>query len=246
MVEIVDKAESLIAHEVSLTRQSSFDDVAAAIIGETRRRGYTRDESIACVSTGIQESGLRPSAVSPNGLWRGIYQQDASYPGRDDPEDNIWAFLERLDVKRRRPGASPDIWLNIFWLQQRPGEPSADAAYRNGREAYLTEIKRHSARAGELYDRLSAGTPPMADRPDYNEYPMWSPNSSSRGGRKVDLFLLHTQEGNGNADSWPAGSATPPTRSQLPLHDFRGLPRPRRHRRRRRRHRFGVLVGAVS
>ena len=200
MVEIVDKAESLIAYEVSLTQQSSFDDVGAAIIGESRRRGYTRDESIACVSTGIQESGLRPSAVSPNGLWRGIYQQDASYPGRDDPKENIWAFLDRLDVKRRSPGASPDIWLNIFWLQQRPGEPSADAAYRNGRQAYLTEIKGHTARAAQLYDRLSAGTP-TADRPDYNEYPMWSPNCSSRGGRTVDLFLLHTQEGDGNADS---------------------------------------------
>ena len=211
MVEIVDKAESLIAHEVSLTQQSSFDDVGAAIIGETRRRGYTRDESIACVSTGIQESGLRPSAVSPNGLWRGIYQQDASYPDRDDPEENIWAFLDRLDVKRRSPGASPDIWLNIFWLQQRPGEPSADAAYRNGRGAYLTEIKRHSARAGELYDRLSAATP-TANRPDYNEYPMWSPNSSSRGGRTVDLFLLHTQEGTVTPTRWPATSATPPTK----------------------------------
>jgi hypothetical protein len=30
---------------------------------------------------------------------------------------------------------------------------------------------------------------------------MWSPNNSSRGGTKVDLFLLHTQEGDGNADS---------------------------------------------
>lgn len=199
MVEIVDKAESLIAYEVSLTPQSTFDDVGAAIIGESRRRGYTRDESIACVSTGIQESGLRPSAVSPNGLWRGIYQQDASYPGRDDPKENIWAFLDRLDVKRHSLGASPDIWLNIFWLQQRPGEPSADAAYRNGRQAYLTEIKRHIARAAELYDRLSGGTP-TADRPDYNEYPMWSASSSSRG-RTVDLFLLHTQEGDGNADS---------------------------------------------
>jgi N-acetyl-anhydromuramyl-L-alanine amidase AmpD len=49
---------------------------------------------------------------------------------------------------------------------------------------------------------LSAGTPPpTADRPDYNEYPMWSPKSSSRGGRTVDLFLLHTEEGDHNADS---------------------------------------------
>lgn len=38
-------------------------------------------------------------------------------------------------------------------------------------------------------------------KPDYNEYPNWSRNRQSRNGRKPDLFLLHTQEGNGNADS---------------------------------------------
>lgn len=38
-------------------------------------------------------------------------------------------------------------------------------------------------------------------RPDFNEYPVWSPNNQSRQGTKVDLFLLHTQEGAGNADS---------------------------------------------
>lgn len=32
-------------------------------------------------------------------------------------------------------------------------------------------------------------------RPDYNEYPIWSPNTESRNGTKVDLFLLHTEEG---------------------------------------------------
>lgn len=37
-------------------------------------------------------------------------------------------------------------------------------------------------------------------RPDFNEYPLWSPNRSSRGGRKVDLFLLHTQEGGSPKD----------------------------------------------
>lgn len=39
-----------------------------------------------------------------------------------------------------------------------------------------------------------------APRPDFNEYPMWSPSHSSRNGVKVDLFLLHTQEGDANAD----------------------------------------------
>ena len=38
-------------------------------------------------------------------------------------------------------------------------------------------------------------------RPDFNEYPVWSSNHQPRNGTRIDLFLLHTQEGNGNADS---------------------------------------------
>ncbi len=41
----------------------------------------------------------------------------------------------------------------------------------------------------------------VTSRPDFNEYPKWSANNQSRNGTKVDLWLLHTQEGNGNADS---------------------------------------------
>lgn len=41
----------------------------------------------------------------------------------------------------------------------------------------------------------------VAPRPDFNEYPIWSPNNQPRNGTKPDLFILHTQEGNGNADS---------------------------------------------
>lgn len=37
--------------------------------------------------------------------------------------------------------------------------------------------------------------PAGVDRPDFNEYPIWSPSNESRGGTKVDLFLLHTEEG---------------------------------------------------
>jgi hypothetical protein len=43
--------------------------------------------------------------------------------------------------------------------------------------------------------------PTAAPRPDFNEYAMWSQNNQSRAGTKVDLWLIHTQEGNGNADS---------------------------------------------
>lgn len=41
----------------------------------------------------------------------------------------------------------------------------------------------------------------IVTKPQFNEYWVASPSCSSRNGAKVDLFLLHTQEGNGNADS---------------------------------------------
>lgn len=53
----------------------------------------------------------------------------------------------------------------------------------------------------------------MADatqvKPDFNEYWVKSPSRHARGGTKVDLFLLHTQEGAGNADSLARFLANP-------------------------------------
>lgn len=177
---------------LGLTNTSTFDQVARAIIVETRRRGYTRDESIAVLSTAIQESGLRMVWHS-NGRWHGYFQQDSSYPDRLDPNGNILGFLDRLDQKRSSAGASPDIWLNIFWLQQRPSDPSAQTAYDRGRKAYLDEIKRHVDHAARLYDHHTGDTM----RPDFNEFPIWSKNFSSRSGKKPTMFLIHTQEGGG-------------------------------------------------
>jgi hypothetical protein len=52
-----------------LTPDSSPREVAAAIIHEARRRGYSPEQAIAIVSAGLQESGLRHRAVRPNRLW---------------------------------------------------------------------------------------------------------------------------------------------------------------------------------
>ena len=57
-----------------------------------------------------------------------------------------------------------------------------------------------------VHTRQSAPIPlpqekPVTQRPDFNEYAVWSGNNQSRNGVKPDLFILHTQEGNGNADS---------------------------------------------
>jgi hypothetical protein len=96
---------------------------------------------------------LNPKAISPNRRWESIFQQDASYPGRTDPNTAISAFFDRLAAKGGP--ASPDIWMSIFWLQQRPGEPSAEAAYALGRKGYLVEIQSQLMPAARLYSQLT-------------------------------------------------------------------------------------------
>jgi len=136
-----------------LTLDSSPREVAAAIIHEARRRGYSPSQTIAILSTAMQESGLRPRAVSPNGLWRSIFQQDAGYPGRNNPNTAISGFFDRL--AHHGGPSSPDIWKSIFWLQQRPGESSAEAAVAHGRRAYLTEIQSQLPKATALYRSIA-------------------------------------------------------------------------------------------
>ena len=42
-----------------LTLDSSFNDVARAIVGESQRRKHTRDETIAELATAFADSGYR-------------------------------------------------------------------------------------------------------------------------------------------------------------------------------------------
>jgi hypothetical protein len=136
----------------SLTPNSTPKEVAAAIVAEARRRGYSKRQAIAILSTGLQESGLRPGAVSPNGLWRSIFQQDSGYRDRGNPNAVIAQFFDRLE-HHGGPG-SRDIWKSIFWLQQRPGEASAEAAWAHGRQNYLREIMSQEGRAESLYNDI--------------------------------------------------------------------------------------------
>lgn len=196
---------------MSLTLASTFDEVAQYIIIETKRRGYTRVESVACTSTGIQESTLRPKALSSNGKWKGIYQQDTSYPDRGSAEGQILGFLDRLDAKRRSSGASPDIWLNIFWLQQAPGYDTAALAFEKGRQAYLTEIQSHITQAEQLYDRFAGGVTVPATQFDYGITKVmhgFNPNTpdnatgNSDGPRGSTAYVvLHTQQAKASAVS---------------------------------------------
>lgn len=135
-----------------LSLSSSPREVATAILAEAGRRGYSRERAVAILSTAMQESGLNPRAVGGGGAWHGIFQQDTSYGGRGNPNLNIHEFFERLDAKGGQN--SGDIWKSIFWLQQRPGESSAEAAVAHGRAAYLSEIKSQFSSAKALSDSI--------------------------------------------------------------------------------------------
>lgn len=137
-----------------LSADSTRREVAAAIVHEALRHGYSPRQTVAILSTALQESDLRPKATSANGQWESIFQQDSSYRNRGNPNAVVEQFFDRLGA--RGGPASPDIWKSIFWLQQRPGEESAELAYENGRRAYLDEIQSKLGPAVELFREVTA------------------------------------------------------------------------------------------
>jgi len=138
-----------------LTASSSPREVAAAIVHEAQRRGYSPQQTVAILATGLQESALNPRARHPNGLWHGIFQQDSSYPGRGNPNTNISEFFNRLGT-HGGPNSPTNIYKNIFWLQQAPALPSAEAAYASGRQAYMAEIMSKGDIAAQMYRAITA------------------------------------------------------------------------------------------
>ncbi len=146
----------------SLSREQQ--KIAFMIVDAASKRGYNVNQTQAILSTAMQESNLDPNAVSDNGLWEGIFQQDSGYGNnRKDPLTNITSFFDRLATKG---GTEGDIWKNIFWLQQRPAEKSADEAWNdpNARRAYMDEIKSQLPDATAFYQMLlkTAGQPGQA------------------------------------------------------------------------------------
>lgn len=154
---------------------ASKDDVARLIFGEAKARGYTRDDGQAVASTLFQESGWDETVWDPTHTTYGVAQQDGSYPNRfKGAAAQVKGFFDKLDVWRRKPGASNDIWLNIAWMQQAPNYPSAQSWWDNpkSRRAYLTEIKSRIATVTPYLDRYwptTEGDTPVAWTGD----PVW-------------------------------------------------------------------------
>jgi hypothetical protein len=134
-----------------ITSDGTPNGNATAIIQAAAQRGFTPEQTQAILATGLDESGLNQGAVSPNGLWKGVFQQDSGYPNRDDAAGNIQGFFDRLGPP------SGDTWEKIFALQQ--GTPYGAP---NARNAYMGEIKSKLPEAQSLYAQLanSANTAP--------------------------------------------------------------------------------------
>lgn len=150
---------------------------------------------------------------SNDGRSVGYFQQQNGRAGEELPEgdgDNWWGpMASRMDL-----ASSADKFLDR--LEPAYGDAIGDANLasqvisnvQHPRDDLRGAYAQHWDRAWALVRGASPSVPPVvtggndvADRPDFNEYAKWSTNNEARGGVKVDLFLLHTHEGDGNADS---------------------------------------------
>lgn len=191
------------------------DQVAQEIIAEGQRRGITPRGIVIAIATGLVESNLTVyanakvpesmdlphDAVGSDGKSVGVFQQQAIMGNGwwwgdaatcMDPTKSAGLFFDRLAK------------LDYNNTAQTPGS-YAQAIQRS---AFPDRYDQRMGDAVTIYARL-AGTPPPGDQPvtgqpAYEEHAAWSPSHQSRNGTKIDLFLLHTQEGNGDADSLAA------------------------------------------
>jgi N-acetyl-anhydromuramyl-L-alanine amidase AmpD len=189
----------------------STDDYARAIIAEGQRRGITPRGIMIALATGLVESNIQVyanskvpeslaiphDAVGSDGFSVGIFQQQVVMGSGGwwwgpasvcmDPTSSAGLFYDRLAKLDYNGANSPGSYAQA--IQQ---------------SVFPDRYDQRWGDATDLYNRL-AGTvnqpvTPAAPRPDFNEYSHWCDNNQDRGGTKPDLWLIHTQEGDGNAD----------------------------------------------
>jgi hypothetical protein len=93
----------------ALTANSTPRQVAATIIHEAHRRGYSKYQATAILADALQESYLNPHVQSLNRLWYIIFQQGSSYPGGRNPNLAVASSSTASTVtagRRRRTSGS--------------------------------------------------------------------------------------------------------------------------------------------
>ncbi|SIL71495.1 metalloendopeptidase-like membrane protein [Mycobacteroides abscessus subsp. abscessus] len=192
------------------------DDYARAVIAEGKRRGITpRGIQIGLATVDVESDfymwankkvpeslALPYDRIGSDGFSVGLFQQQIVRGANGwwwgdcatcmNPTLSAGLFFDRLaKLPYNDPGRSPGSFAQQ--IQQ---------------SAFPDRYDQRFAAAVDLYNRLEGGV--VVDRPDFNEYAVWSPNSQSRSGAKIDLFLFHTEEGNSNADQLANGILSDP------------------------------------
>lgn len=132
----------------------------------------------------VGSDGLSSGPFQQQPPWWGGYDYDGARRRMDVRESARMFFTALAKLPYNTTAKTPGGWAQAV---QRSDFP----------DRYDTKW----AEAEQLYAQVG-GTPPVADpnRPDYNEYWVETDNQQDRDGTKIDLFLLHTNESDNNAD----------------------------------------------
>lgn len=196
------------------------DAYALAIIAEGRRRGVTVRGIVIALATALVESSmlmyanskvpeslkLPHDAVGSDGFSVGLFQQQIVQTANG----YWWADCATCMDATKSAGLFYGRLVTLNYND--PSKSPGSFAQAVQQSAYPDRYDQRMSDAQALYDRLAGnGGETVADnRPDFNEYPIWSPNCSARTpGATPTMFLIHTQEGDGNADSLAKYLANP-------------------------------------
>lgn len=198
------------------------DVYASAIIAEGKRRGITERGIVIGLATPLVETNMRMyanskvpesltlphDAVGSDGFSVGLFQQQIV----KSANGYWWADCATCMDATKSAGLFYDRLVKLSYNDTSKSPGSFAQAVQQS--AFPDRYDQRMSEAQALYDRLAnsaGGGDVVADnRPDFNEYPIWSPNCSSRTpGATPTMFLIHTQEGDGNADSLAKYLANP-------------------------------------
>ncbi len=186
---------------------ASRDDYARAIIAEGKHRGITARGIQIGLATAIVESALK--------MWaNGKVPESFNYPHDAVGDDGYSVGLFQQQIVKGPYGwwwadcatcMNPTLSAGLFFdrLAKLPYNDASRSPGSFAQQVQQSDFpERYDQRFAEavaLYNRLEGDV--LVDRPDFNEYANWTKNNQSRGNTKIDLILLHTQEGGGGDDA---------------------------------------------
>ena len=202
----------------------SQDTIALGIIAEGRRSRtdgsdylrhpvMTERGIVIALATGIVETNLTMYANNsdPESLKypHDAISADANSSGVFQQRDPWWGTAaDRMDVAR-----SAAMFYNHLYKLDYNNTANSPGSYAQGvqRSAYPDRYDQHIDEAQAIYNRLQtqatvnapvlvSAVAPVAVAPSYQEIPMFGNGYSSRS-RKPINFFIHTQEGDGTAQS---------------------------------------------